>query len=65
MVISLWSSSGASYARGDLGIPGIRGNKENLTFPWFIINGRERQPVSEGFRKTSYRNVPGLVGERR
>ena len=65
MVISSWSSSGASYARGDLGIPGIRGNKENLTFPWFIINGRERQPVSEGFRKTSYRNVPGLVGERR
>ncbi|KAF3514738.1 hypothetical protein F2Q69_00009339 [Brassica cretica] len=30
---ALWSSSEASYTVDDMGIPGIRGNEENLTFP--------------------------------
>ncbi|KAF3485313.1 hypothetical protein F2Q69_00056175 [Brassica cretica] len=51
MVISSWSSSGASYARGDFGIPGIQGNKENLTFPWFIVNGRDGNRFPKDFEK--------------
>ncbi|KAH0878114.1 LOW QUALITY PROTEIN: hypothetical protein HID58_065508 [Brassica napus] len=34
LLVRARSSSGTNYFRDDMGIPGIRGNEENLTFPW-------------------------------
>ncbi|KAF2605878.1 hypothetical protein F2Q68_00045843 [Brassica cretica] len=51
---------GTSYSGDDMGSSGIRGNKENLTFPWSsskVENGNRFQRSS----KTDYQNVSGFV----
>ncbi|KAL0691199.1 hypothetical protein Bca4012_090878 [Brassica carinata] len=60
-VIRTKSSSGTSYFGDDTGVPGIRGNEENLTVPWsslMVENGNRFLKIL----KTAWRNVLGLVG---
>ncbi|WZZ85627.1 LOW QUALITY PROTEIN: hypothetical protein YC2023_114206 [Brassica napus] len=47
---ALWSSSRTSYSGDDTGNPGIRGNEENLTFPWVsskVENGNRFRRISK------------------
>ncbi|WZY72832.1 hypothetical protein YC2023_005072 [Brassica napus] len=44
-----------------MGVPGIRGNEENLTVPWSSSLVENNNRVLR-ILKSGYRNVPGLVG---
>ncbi|KAH0943094.1 hypothetical protein HID58_002731 [Brassica napus] len=50
-----------SYSGDDMGVPGIRGNEENLTVPWSSSLVENNNRVLR-ILKSGYRNVPGLVG---